>query len=140
MSYDRSNEDYTARVASDAAAGFPIPAKPTRGELEARIMRVETDRAHWYNEAQTLRARVDILEAPIKERERKRGEYWLTDEGRREVRETWEDEIPPHSIPPVYLAHIEKLEAELASLRQQLQEAHATIERLQKQIEHMEPQ
>jgi len=57
------------------------------------------------------------------ERERKRGAYWLTDEGREEVRDIWNGDNDGDCIPPVYLDEIERLEAALV-------ESHSKIEQL----------
>jgi len=38
MSYDRTNEDYEARVASDTAAGFPMPPESDTPETDAEAL------------------------------------------------------------------------------------------------------
>ena len=58
------------------------------------------------------------------ERKRKRGKYWLSEEGRSEVQEIWHDEFHDldrsSAIAPVYLVEIERLEKEIEWLKDEI--------------------
>jgi hypothetical protein len=60
-------------------------------------------------------AECDKCRREREERERKRGAYWLTPDGRAEIRETWDTD--PTAIPPSLLDAVEALEAEVKEHR-----------------------
>lgn len=60
------------------------------------------------------------------ERKRKQGRYWLTEEGRAEIRETWPSPYG-QAIPPVLLDALEAAEARVKELEHSVDKLYETV-------------